>query len=441
MAASLFSSALFGPLVSDTEIAALFDDSERLRRMLQVEAALAKVEGRLGVIPAEAGIRIAAAAASLHPDPAALAERTARDGVAVPALVAALRLAVAKADRSYVHWGATSQDVVDTAFVLTVKDALVHLERRLVDLVRALGRMADRHRRTIMPGRTRFQPAVPISFGAKVAGWMAPILRDLDRLAELDPRLCVLSFGGAAGTLSALGERAGSVEAALAAELGLGLPAAPWHAARDCMAELGAWLALVSGTLGKVGQDLVLLSQFEIAEIKLGESGGSSTMAHKQNPVGPELLVALARFNADRVGSLFNAMIHANERDGAAWTLEWLTLPEMAVATGAATRIATEIVAGLTVDEAAMRAHVTGAPGLLLSEAAVFALAEHMSRAEAESLVKDAAGQAVKSGDHLIDILSRLSDAPVDWSRLRDPAGEIATAELFIDRVLSRLPK
>ena len=201
-----------------------------------------------------------------------------------------------------------------------------------------------------MPARTRFQPAVPTTFGAKAAGWAAPLIRDLDRLAELRPRLLVLSFFGPGGTLSALGTGGLAVETALAAELGLGIASAPWHTARDAFAELGGWLSLVAGSLGKIGEDVILLSLAEIGEVRPGSGGGSSTLPHKSNPVGAEVLVALAGFAADRVGSLHRSLVSAYERDGAAWTLEWLTLPDLLVATGAATRIAGELIAGLVVD-------------------------------------------------------------------------------------------
>jgi len=441
MAVSPFSSVLFGKLMSDPEIAAEFEDAASLKRMLAIEAGLARVEGGLGAIPTEAGERIAAAAGRLHIDPASIAERTAKDGVPVPALVAALRDAVGEADQTYVHWGATSQDIVDTALVLAIRDGLAILERRLVALVQALGRLADRHRRTIMPGRTRFQPAVPITFGAKSAPWIAPLLRDLDRLSELRPRLLVVSLSGAAGTQSALGAQGTAIEAALAQDLGLGIPLGSWHAARDCLAELAGWLTLVTGSLGKIATDILLLAQAEVAEVRPAAGGGSSAMPQKSNPVTAELLITLARFNADRVGSLHAAMIHAHERDGSAWMLEWLNLPEMMMATGTALNTAGELIEGLVVDEAAMRAHVMDPPALILSEAALQALSGQMPRAEAETLVKKAIEQAVKSGEHLIDVLARLTDAKVDWQAVRDCRSAIASAEGLVDRVLPRLPR
>jgi 3-carboxy-cis,cis-muconate cycloisomerase len=441
MAVSPFSSVLFGKLFSDQEIAGLFADRARLERMLAVEAALARVEGRLGIIPWEAGERIATAAERFSVDPASLAEKTARDGVPVPALIASLREAVGDTDQGYVHWGATSQDIVDTAFVLIARDVITLLERRLVDLVQVMGRLAERHRKTVMPGRTRFQVAVPVTFGAKVAAWTAPLIRDLDRLEELRPRLLVVSLAGAAGTQSGLGRQGMAVESALAQELGLGVAIGPWHSARDSMTELAGWLALLTGTVGKIGADILLLAQTEIAEVRPVDGGASSAMPHKSNPVAAELLVTIARFNAGRVGSLYDAMVHAHERDGSAWMLEWLILPEMMVAAGAALAKAQELIGGLAVDEAAMCRHVTEAPALILSEAALYALADHMPKSQAETLVKQAIDEAASSGEHLIDVLARMSDAKVDWPSLRDAHSAVQSAERMIDRVISRMPR
>jgi 3-carboxy-cis,cis-muconate cycloisomerase len=270
---------------------------------------------------------------------------------------------------------------------------------------------------------------------------MAPLIRDLDRLDELRPRLLVLSFFGPAGTLSVLGERGAEVERALAAELGLGIAPAPWHTARDAIAEFGSWLALVSGSLGKIGEDVILLSQGEVGEVRPGSGGGSSTLPHKANPVGPEVLVALAGFAADRVGPLHRALVSAHERDGVAWTLEWLNLPDLVVATGAATRLAGDLIAGLVIDEERMLAHVVEAPGLLFAEAATYALMDHMPRVEAEKAVKAAIAEAMSGKRHLVEVLSARVNAPVDWQRLRDPRHATGMTDSYIDRVLKRVPR
>ncbi len=433
-------SALTGSLLSDPDSLALFDDRAVLGAMLRVEGALALVQGRLGLIPADLAARIAEAAAGLDLDPAALAAGSAASGVPVPALVARLRAAAGGAAASHVHFGATSQDIVDTGLVLRLRDLLDLADRRLGSLVDSLAGTADRHRHTVMAGRTRTQQAVPVSFGLKAAGWLLPLVRQRTRLAELRPRLLLLQFGGAAGTLAALGEDGPAVAAALAEELGLGLPPMPWHAQRDGMAELAGWLSLTSGILGKFGQDAMLLAQSEVAELReSGDAGrgGSSTMPQKANPVAAEALVALARFNAGQVGQMHQALVHAQERDGAAWQLEWLVLPQMAVATGTALRHADAMAAEMQVDAGRMRATLDAANGLLLAEAASFALAAHMPRTEAQDLVKAASQEALAGGRHLMDLLAARTAAPVDWQRLKDPAAYLGATDSFIDRALA----
>lgn len=437
MTVSPFDSALLGPLVSDPEIAPLFSDAARLKAMLVVEAALARAEGRTGTIPAEAAARISEVALSFTPDPASLGPGTAGDGVPVPALVKALRQAVGAPHASSVHWGATSQDIVDTAFVLQALAILDILVARTQRILAGLARLADRHRATVMPGRTRYQQATPTTFGLSAAVWGAPLIRTLDRLAELRPRLALLSFGGASGNLSALGADALAVEAALAGELGLALPPVPWHANRDGIAELASVATLLTGALGKMGLDVLLLAQSEVAEIRVAGAGGSSTMPHKANPIASELLVTLARVTADQVGTLHHAMGHAFQRDGAAWLTEWLTLPALLTAAGASTRVALGLVDALDVRAEVARAHVTDAPALGLSEAVTFALAAHMPRAEAEMLVKAGVAAALKNGTALVAEVAARTDAPVDWAGLADPAAATGAAGAFVDRFLA----
>lgn len=440
MTISLFDSDLYGGLFSDPETAALLDDRARLRAMLDVEAALARVQGRLGVIPPEAAARIAEVAATLEIDPAALTLGTAEAGMPIPALVAALRQAVGGDAAAYVHWGATSQDIMDTGLVLRLREVIARLDDRLAGVVRRLAALAEEHRGTVMVARTRAQQALPTSFGLKAAGWLAPLVRDRARLAALRPRLLVVQFGGAAGTLAALGEPGLAVMEALGAELGLAVPPMPWHAQRDGLVEFAAWLALVTGSLGKIGTDLVLLAQTEVGEAYPRGGGGSSTMPQKTNPVAAETLVALARFNAGLLGPAAETLVQAQERDGAAWPLEWLVLPQMAVAAGAALRLAAEALDGLVVDAARMAANLEASRGLVLAEAASFALAEHMPRPEAQALVKAACAEAAESGRHLMDVLAEKTAAPVDWFGLKDPAGYLGAADRLIDRVLATLP-
>lgn len=448
MTVSLFDSELYGGLFSDREIAALLDDRARLRALLDVEAALARVQGRLGVVPPAAAARIAEIAESLEIDPAALAAGTAAAGVPIPALVSALREAVGAEAGPYVHWGATSQDIMDTGLVLRLRDLLDKFDERLAGVIQNLAALAEAHRGTVMAARTRGQQALPTTFGLKAAGWLMPLARHRERLAQLRPRLEVVQFGGAAGTLAALGAPPGArgieVMEALAGELGLAVPPAPWHTQRDGFAELAAWFALVTGSLGKIGEDLVLLAQSEVAEATPqggpGGGGGSSTLPQKTNPVAAEALVTLARFNAGLLAPATEALLQAQERGGAAWSLEWLTLPQMAAATGAALRLARQALDGLVVDKARMAANLEASRGLILAEAASFALAEHMPRPEAQALVEAACAEASQSGRHLMDVLAEKTPAPLDWAGLRDPAGYLGAADALIDRILAALP-
>ncbi len=439
MTVSLFDSELYGGLFSDREIVALLDDRARLRAMLEVEAALARVQGRLGVIPAPAAARIAEAAESLDPDPAALAPGTASAGIPVPALVAALRAAAGAEAGAYVHWGATSQDIMDSGLVLRLRALLDALDGRLADTIEKLAALAQEHRGTIMAARTRSQQALPTTFGLKAAGWLLPLARHRERLAQLRPRLLVVQFGGAAGTLAALGGDGVAVMEGLATELGLAVPPAPWHSQRDGIAELAAWFALVTGSLGKSGEDLALLAQSEVGEVAPKGGGGSSTLPQKTNPVAAEALVTLARFNAGLLSPATEALVQAQERGGAAWPLEWLTLPQMAAATGAALRLAAAALDGLVVDKTRMAANLEASNGLILAEAASFALARHMPRPEAQALVKAACAETAETGRHLMDVLAEMTGAPVEWAGLKDPADYLGAADALIDRILASL--
>ena len=433
---------LLDPLFSDEEIAVFFSDAEQLRAMLRFEGALARVQGRIGVIPEASGEAIGKIAEDLELDPATLAEGTAAAGVPVLALVAALRQAVHAAAgqeaAQYVHWGATSQDVVDSGLVLRLRGVLAALELRIEALADRLAETADRHRLTLKVGHTRGQRAVPTSFGLEVAGWLMPLLVHRQRLGELYPRLLVVSLGGAAGTLSSLGVRGPEVCEALAAELKLGAPPLPWHTRRDAIAELAGWLSLVTGGLGKMGQDVLLMAQSEIGELREGgpERGRSSTMPHKANPVSSELLVTVARMNATLLSGVHQALLQEQQRGGSGWQLEWLTLPQMVVLTGAALRHAGTLLADLEVDAGRMASNLEACRGLVLAEAANFALAAHMPRDAALREVRHACEESIRSERHLIDVLAERLDTPVDWMKLRDPIRQLGSAEVFIDRVL-----
>jgi 3-carboxy-cis,cis-muconate cycloisomerase len=338
MAASAFEHPFLSGLVGDDETAALLGTTAEIEAMLAFEIALVKAKAKHGFIPAEAASAICEKLVGFEPDIAGLREETARDGVIVPELVRQLRVAVGEWHAKHLHFGATSQDVIDTALMLRLKPALSLLDQRIVRLADGLDDLTTRFGAREMMGRTRMQAAIPIAASDRIESWSAPLARHLSRLETLRPSLLVIQFGGAAGTLDELGDKAPAVRKSLAEELGLG-DAPQWHSQRDRIADLANWLSLVTGSLGKFGEDVALMAQAG-DEIKLSGGGGSSAMPHKQNPVASELLVALARFNAVQLSGIHQALIHEQERSGSAWTLEWLILPQMLIATGAATRIA-----------------------------------------------------------------------------------------------------
>ena len=296
MAASVFDSAIYRDLMGDIEVGALFTDSAEVRAMMIVEGALAKAQGALGVIPEASAAAIHRASLELQIDPGGLAAETGQNAVVVPALVAAFRSAMQAPEHAqWLHFGATSQDIMDTGLVLRLRQFLGILDPRLREAVAALGTLAEAHAEVPMAGRTYGQIATPTSFGAVVAAWGQPLLALLDRLGGLRGRLLWVSLSGAAGTLSAMGPRGPEVRAELAKALGLSDPEASWHSNRQAIAELSGWLTQVAAQLGKIGQDLILMTQSGIGEVALPGSGGSSTMPQKQNPVMPSVLAAIAR--------------------------------------------------------------------------------------------------------------------------------------------------
>ncbi len=437
---SPFDSEIYRPLFNHPAIEEVFSDDHSVKSMLRVEAALASVQGRLGMIPAQAAEHIAEAARTLTPDLAKLRSGTEASGIPVIALVEQLRQHTGPEAGEFVHWGATSQDILDTAFVLQMQTAVGALRDELTHLIRNLAGLADRHRTTLMAGRTHSQQALPITFGLKVAGWLAPLLRHRRRLHELEPRLLVIQMGGAAGTAAAMGDSGLAVQEGLAAELGLAVPAAPWHTQRDNLAEAAGWLSMLNGSLAKMGQDIILLAQSEVGELQESadaQRGGSSTMPQKHNPIVSELIIAAARTNAALLAAMHNAVIQEHERGTHGWQMEWLNMRHMFALTGTALRKAVWLSERISVNEAQMLENVRRANGLMLSEAVTFALSATMGRVEASHLVKEAGLQVREQGRHLIDIVREKTDAPLDWQALRQESAYLGSAQVFIDRVLA----
>ena len=442
-------SKIFGPLFSDKEIAGLFDDEAFIRNMLAVEGALARVESDLGIIPASAGERISDVCHTVEMDPQLIGHGTRRDGVPVISLVKALREAVGEKAAPYVHWGATTQDIVDTATVLQTRSALQIMERRLDQIIERQAELAERHRATVMAGRTHGQQALPISFGFKVAGWLAPLLRHRKRIAEQRSRLLQLQFGGAAGTLAALGDKGLAVMRGLAQELGLNRPVMPWHSQRDCFGEFAGWLSMLSASLAKMAQDIILLAQNEVGELVEsggGGRGGSSSMPQKQNPIVSELIIAAARTNASLLSAFHNAMIQEHERATHGWQVEWLTFSQMIILTAGALKNALFLAENIKINDSVMRENIDRANCLVLAEAAVQALSAEMPRTEAHARVKDACQVAVSEDLSLIEIIQKQSGeiAPgneIDWDALAKPENYLGQSEQFIDRVLEQVKR
>lgn len=340
-------SSLLAALTGDPAIEALFSDDADLDAMLIFETALAAAQAECGLVPPEAAGKIAAVAERFVVDRERLAAAMRRDGVAGPDFVAQLKQAVGDPFGRFVHFAATSQDVVDTSLVLRLQQTAAVLGDRLESFVGDLKGLAKAQGAVPLMAHTRMQQALPITAADKIAAWRAPLERHLERLEALGPRVFVVQFGGPVGTRSDLEGEGDAVAAALARRLGLH-DGPCWHTARDGIAEFAGWLALVASSLGKIGQDLALLAQNEVGAVKIAGGGGSSAMKHKSNPVGAEVLVALARFAAGLEGTLAQGLVHEYERSGAAWTLEWLTLPPLAAAAGAALSHARDLVGRLT---------------------------------------------------------------------------------------------
>ncbi|WP_414473610.1 3-carboxy-cis,cis-muconate cycloisomerase [Microvirga sp. M2] len=340
------SHSMLKALVGDEAVGAFFSDEAELSALLEVEAALAAAQAGAGLIGREAAQRIAEACRGFRPDWDGLARGLAQDGVIVPAFVKQLRAAVGKPHDKAVHLGATSQDIIDTALVLRLKGIIAILEERMADLISALRDLRARDGAVRLIAHTRMQQALPFTGADKIDTWLQPLERHAENLEALAPRLLVVQLGGPIGTRHELKDRGGAVADAMAEVLGLG-SGPSWHSQRDRIGEFGAFLSLLSGTLGKLGQDVALMAQNEMGEARLAAGGGSSAMPHKSNPVQAEVLVTLARFNAGLLGTLHQALVHENERSGAAWTLEWLVLPQMAESTAAGLSKAQALIAGM----------------------------------------------------------------------------------------------
>jgi len=433
---SAFDSDITGSMFSDDEIASLLSDAHEISTALEVEAQLALAQESLGIIPEGYGAAISHRLKTLTVDPKQLATHFAKDGISTPGLVKLIRQKLPDDVAGYLHWGATSQDIEDSALMLRLKSLAGILEARLDALIALLQQLTERHRHTLMLARTRSQWATPTVLGLKSAGWLAPLSRQKSRLNALLPQLLVVQLGGAGGTLAAMGTQGPEVAGLLAAALKLNSPSMPWHNQRDNIVEFSNWLATTSGLIGKMGQDLLLLAQSDVAEVAFAGSGASSTMPQKTNPVIAENLVALARFAANQMGSMHQTLLHSHERDGVAMTLEKLTLPGLISACAASLRLGVEGIDRLEIKENTMLENLQRSKGMVLAEAAVFELSKFIDKQQASELVYKACNNATENGSQLIDELIPLSDAQVDWQQLANPQNYLGAAQKFIDMTL-----
>ncbi|NSX56175.1 class-II fumarase/aspartase family protein [Parasulfitobacter algicola] len=408
MAASVYDSSLYRDLFGDADVGRLFSDTAEVRAMMLVEGALAKVQGKLGIIPELSAQAIHRASLEIQIDPGALAAETGTSAVAVPALVKAFRKEMQSPDHAqYIHWGATSQDIIDTGLVLRLRQVLTIFEVRLRAVLRDLGQLSDTHADLVMAGRTWGQVATPTTFGAVTAGWGRPLLRLQGKMPALRSDLLNVSLAGAAGTLSTMGTKGPDVRKALAQALDLSDPGGSWHSARDGITGFAAWMTQVTVCLAKMGEDLIFLSRSHMPEVSIGLSGGSSTMPQKQNPVMPNVLVAIANHVVALNSAVQGAAIHREQRDGAAWMTEWMSLPQMCMGLARALTVSDQIVSQLSPLPDHMAAGLDSGLGLIYAEALSFALTDHMPRPEAQMKVKELCKAVMETNTSFKDLATQ----------------------------------
>lgn len=442
---SAIDSELLGELAGTAAMKAVFGDRARLQGMLDFEAALARAQGALGVIPASAAPEIARQADAALYDMAEIGRKAVLGGnVAIP-LVKALTARVEGEAARYVHWGATSQDVIDTGLMLQMREGLSVLETDLTALADACAALSEAHRETPMVGRSFMQHGLPMPFGLKAAGWLDAARGCIGRLARLRREALALQFGGAVGTLASLGDDGAAVRDALAEDLGLPAPATPWFTARDRLVEITSALGIVAGIMNKIAGDIILMMQTEVGEVfepAAPGKGGSSTMPHKRNPVGAATARGAAIQAQARAAMMFTTMDQQHERATGGWQAEWGLVPELFVLTAASIAPLAAALSGLEVKADRMRANLEITKGLVFAEAAMMLLAPAIGRMNAHHLVEAACKAAVAERLHLKEVLARdetvaahMDAAALD--ALFEPMGYVGASATFIDRALA----
>jgi 3-carboxy-cis,cis-muconate cycloisomerase len=447
MPSTVVDSTVFQGIFSTDAMRAVWSDENRTRCYLEVEAALARVQGRLGTIPQEAADEIVAHCRLDEIDMVELRRQTERIGYPIIAVVNQINAHCRDGLGEYCHWGATTQDITDTATVLQIRAALDLVDEELTAISAALARLARDHRDTPMIGRSNLQQAIPVTFGYKMAGLLSAVERHRERLVQLRERVLVGEFAGAAGTLASLETAAMETQAGLCAELGLAQPVIAWHTIRDNVAEVGTVLGLIGGTLGKLSTDVKLMMQTEVGEVRepfAHGRGSSSTMPQKRNPISSCYIHAAVSVVRQHAAALLDAMIADHERSTGPWEIEWIVLPEAFCLMAGALRQARSVVEGLEVDPAAMRRNIDLTGGLVMSEAVMMGLGPHLGREYAHDLVYDLCRDAVTQGRPLLDLLAENAEITKHLDRdalgaLLDPAHYLGQSGVMVDRVLERL--
>ena len=445
MPATALDSLIFRDIFSTEAMRRVFSDEQRTAYYLEIEAALARVQGRLGIIPADAAREIEAKCRIENIDLNKLKQQTERIGYPILGVVQQIVAICAKGLGEWCHWGATTQDITDTATVMQIRAALDLVEADMEKIAAALAGLARRYRDTPMAGRSNLQQAVPITFGFKAASLLAAFQRHRQRLAQLRPRVLVGEFAGAAGTLASLGADGLNVQAALMQELGLAQPEIAWHTVRDRIGEVACFLGLLTGTLGKIAMDVKLLMQTEVAEVfePFAEGrGSSSTMPQKRNPISSLYIHATAALVRQHAAALLEAAVADHERSTGPWEIEWIALPEIFLLSAGALSQTRSMVAGLKVDAARMRQNLDMTHGAIASEAVMMGLGPYLGRQRAHDLVYDICREAAATGTPLIDLLARNPEisqhlSGLELERMVDPANYLGLAGEMVDRVLA----
>jgi 3-carboxy-cis,cis-muconate cycloisomerase len=445
MPSTALDSNIFRDIFTTAEMRNVFSDEFRTACYLEIEAALAKVQGRLGIIPDEAMREIVSKCKVENIDFAKLKTQTERIGYPILGVVQQIVALCDKGLGEWCHWGATTQDITDTAMVMQVRAALDLVDAEMEKIAAALAKLSKRYRDTPMAGRSNLQQAVPITFGFKTASLLAAFQRHRERLKQLRPRVLVGEFAGAAGTLSSLGKDGLKVQAALMDELKLGQPEIAWHTVRDRIGEVGSFLALVCATLGKISTDVKLMMQTEVAEVyePFHEGrGSSSTMPQKRNPISCLYIHATASLVRQNAASLIEAAVADHERSTGPWEIEWIALPEIFLLASGALSQSRLLLEGLQVDEKRMRANLDITNGTIVSEAVMMGLGPYLGRQRAHDLVYDICREVVATGTPLVDLLASNAEISKHLSRaelekMTDPANYLGLAGEMVDRVLA----